>query len=210
MRSTIVLFSIATVASGGAEPATRPDPSPVSPPALTAESPASPNPTATPLPNKTAGTEAQNTIENNGQVFALTNRTTGQNVETDEYVLAGEQLTDWTQLVTVQRLTLAQATPTSGFLAYFQKRIQAENGATLEVVRQSTTASVFVVSFPKSQYNDEQVMICLAFAEPSLPTRLNIVQYAVKPARVAKELAETQVRSWRTKFLAQADALKSE
>lgn len=146
-------------------------------------------------------------MEHDGQAFALANSTTTDHVQTDEYVVSGEKIADWSQLVTVQRLTLAQPTPADEFVAYFRKRVEAEDGATLEILQQAKSASVFAVRFPKSERNDEQMMICLAFVDRGTPKLLNIVQYALKPGRVSADLAAMRLQSWRDKFLAQAQAL---
>ncbi len=148
-------------------------------------------------------------VEHDGQKFALANQTSGKNVETDEYVLVGEKIEAWTQLVTVQRLNLTKAMPTSEFVTYFQQRLQTEDGASLDVLKQTKTVSVFAVRFPKSDRNDEQVMICLAFADAVNPALLNIVQYAIKPTRVAVDVVESQLKSWRDKLLRQAQAIET-
>jgi hypothetical protein len=150
---------------------------------------------------------ARKTVEHDGQVFELANSTSRNNAATDEYIVAGEKITDWTQLITVQRLTLAKPTRTDEFLAYFRKQMQTEDGSSLEILKQAEAASVFAVRFPKSDRNDEQVMICLAFTDGGNAAVLNIVQYALKPTRVSVDLAEMRIRSWRDKFLAQAGEL---
>jgi hypothetical protein len=147
------------------------------------------------------------TVEHEGQTFELASSTTRNNVTTDEYVVSGEKIADWTQLVTVQRLALSKATATDEFLAFFQKRVQAEAGSSLEILKQTKAAGVFTVRFPKSERNDEQVMICLAFVDSTEPAVLNIVQYALKPSRVPVDVAEPRIRSWRDKFITQAAAL---
>jgi hypothetical protein len=146
------------------------------------------------------------TIEQGGQTFELANSTANQTVETDEYVAAGEKIGDWTQLVTVQRLMLPKPTDSDAFVAYFKKRI-GEDGATLDVMLQTKAASVFAVRFPKTERNDEQVMICLAFVDVAKPTFLNIVQYAIKPTRGAVATTTSRIQSWRDKFLAQARSM---
>lgn len=146
------------------------------------------------------------TIVHEGQTFELANSTSGKNVETDEYVVAGEKVADWTQLITVQRLALSQPTRIDEFLAYFKKRVSSE-GASLDALKETRSAGVFAVRFPASERNEEQVMICLAFVEPTAPAVLNIVQYAIKPTRVPVAVVEMRVRSWRDGFLRRAEAL---
>lgn len=182
-------------------------PVPPAPPAS-----AAPNPTdrsvqsdqSSPLPPPLPVARAP-TIEHDGQPFQLANRTATKNAETDEYVVAGETLANWTQLLTVQRLTLARAATPEEFLAYFQKRVTAD-GASFDVVKQSPTATVFAVRFPASDKNDEQVMICLAVLAPDAPARLNVVQYAIKPLRAPVAVVEMRLRSWKDTFLRQAEA----
>jgi hypothetical protein len=164
-----------------------------------------------PLSDPSAVSEAlaatRKTVEHDGQLFELANSTSRNHVATDEYIVAGEKITEWTQLITVQRLTLAKPTRTDEFLAYFRKQMQTEVGSSLEILKQTDAASVFAVRFPKSDRNDEQVMICLAFTDSGNAAVLNIVQYALKPTRVSVDLAEMRIRSWRDKFLAQAGQL---
>ncbi len=145
------------------------------------------------------------TVEHDGQVFALAQSTTGKNVETDEYTLADEKIANWTQLVTVQRLLLAKPTDADAFVTYFRQRV-TEDGASLDVLAPGKRASVFAVRFPKSDQNEEQVMICLAFVDAASPERLNIVQYAIKPMRCAVPTTAARLKSWRDKFIAQANA----
>lgn len=146
-------------------------------------------------------------IEYDGQTFALANTARNECVETDEYTVAGEKISSWTQLVTVQRLTLAKPTDAEAFVGFFKQQV-GQDGATLEVLAHSPIASVFAVRFPKSDRNDEQVMICLAFTKPGTATELNIVQYAIKPTRLPVELTAARIKAWRDKFLNEAEALR--
>lgn len=146
-------------------------------------------------------------IVHEGETFELASSSATRSVETHEYTTSGEKLGEWTQLVTVQRVTREKPTSADAFVAYFKKRV-AEDGATLDVLSATKSAAVFAVRFPKSDRNDEQVMICLAFADPNRPERLNIVQYAIKPTKCAVDLAATRIKSWRDKFLAQAKAMQ--
>jgi hypothetical protein len=138
------------------------------------------------------------------KTFELVNRTATATVETDEYAAAGESLSNWTELVTVQRLTLAKPAGSDAFAAFFKKRI-GEEGGSLEVLAQSHAASVFSVRFPRSERNDEQVMVCLAFVDRQTPTRMNIVQYALKPARFEVPVIAERLKSWRDQFARQVE-----
>jgi uncharacterized protein YmfQ (DUF2313 family) len=185
MKATTLFFSAALV-TFGAEPAVL---LPLSePPAQASVAPDGP---------------AHRTVEHDGQTFELVRSTADQAVRTDEYVVAGEKIADWTQLVTVQRLTRAMPARIDAFLAYFRKRV-TEDGATFEVLKEAKTAGVFVVRFPKSERNEEQVMICLALAGGDTIPHMDIVQYAIKPTRLPVDVVEMRIRSWKDQFLAQA------
>ncbi len=166
-------------------------------------------PAARPSPATLSSDEplrAERRIVHDGQAFELASSTVGKNVETDEYVLAGEKIAKWTQLLTVQRLALAKPAAADEFLAYFRKRV-GEDKATLDMLMDGRTASVFAVRFPKTEQNEEQVMICLAFVDSLNPARLNIVQYAIKPTRTPVAEVERHITSWRDKFVEQARAM---
>jgi len=158
-----------------------------------------------PPPNAAA---AKCTIVHDNQTFELANSTATKTVETDEYTASGEKLGEWTQLVTVQRLRLGGPATAASFVDYFKQKV-AEDGASLEVLSPGKVASVFAVRFPKSDRNDEQVMICLAFSDAAKPELMNIVQYAIKPARCSVAEVASRIKSWRDKFVAQARALGS-
>ena len=144
-------------------------------------------------------------IQHAGQTFTFARTSGGRGVDTDEYTLADEKLSDWTQLVTVQRLTIAQASSAGAFVTFFQKRV-AEEGASFDVLTQDAKAAVFAVRFPASNANEEQVMICLAFSEPAAGARLNVLQFAIKPSRCPVALATQQIKAWKDRFLEQAAA----
>lgn len=141
-------------------------------------------------------------IEHDGQAFELARSSNDRNVLTDEYLISGETLADWTQLVTVQRLKQPTPARIDAFLAYFSKRV-AGDGATFQVLKETASAGVFVVRFPKSDTNEEQVMICLVLAGSGEKPHLDIVQYAIKPTRLPVDVVEMRIKSWRDRFLGQ-------
>ncbi|HVU35291.1 MAG TPA: hypothetical protein VHE61_17780 [Opitutaceae bacterium] len=162
-----------------------------------------------PAASSASGVPPRATVVHDGQTFALANRAASPNVETDEYVADGETLGNWTQLLTVQRIALPKPATAAEFATYFQTRIRDEKGASFDIVKSGRTASVFAVRFPKSERNDEQVMICLAFPDEAKPTRFNVVQFALKPSRIPLNAAEVRIKSWRDTFLHQTDTLAS-
>ena len=165
---------------------------------------------AEPAPaSPTAQDSAVKKIEHDGQIFELANSTIGQNVQTDEYILAGEKLADWTQLITVQRLSVAKTATAEGFVTYFRQKVESD-GASLDVLTHNKAACVFAVRFPKSDRNDEQVMICLAFTDPTNAGTLNIVQYAIKPLRSPVSTTAAHIKSWRDRFLRQAQNVRTD
>ena len=160
---------------------------------------------ASPIPAETAAA-AGKTIEYDSETFTLANSARNESVETDEYTVSGEKISNWTQLVTLQRLTVAKPTDTEAFVDFFRQRM-GEDGASLDVLSHRKAASVFAVRFPKSEQNDEQVMICLAFVATGKPSELNIVQYAIKPTRCPLDVTSARIKGWRDRFLHEAEAL---
>jgi len=140
----------------------------------------------------------------NGQTFELANSVTGENIATEEYVLAGEKLAAWTQLITVQRITLAKPGSPDEFVSFFQKKISQEPGARLDLLQQGRAACVFSAFFAKSDQNDEQMMVCLVFADPKTPQVLNLIQYGIKPNKLARSVVELQLKAWKAQFTQQA------
>lgn len=151
---------------------------------------------------------ARATVEHEGQSFALAQSSVAANVETDEYILAGEKLATWTQLVTVQRLTLVRSAAADEFLTYFGKKVAADGGS-FEILSRGRPASIFAVRFPRTSDYDEQVMVCLALSNVAKPTELNIVQYAIKPGAMPEGTAESHLKSWRDRFVRQAKAAET-
>jgi hypothetical protein len=163
--------------------------------------------TATAAAPAVAAPAAARRIEHAGDVFGLANSTTAENVSTDEYTCEGEKLGTWTQLVTVQRVSLGKPAGTDDFVAYFKAKV-AEDGASLDVLTKSRQATVFAVRFPQRGSDDEQVMMCLAFADRATVGVLNIVQYAVKPTRLPVGAVTMKLKAWRDRLMAQAEGLQ--
>lgn len=186
MRSALAIAAAAFFALGSvlaAQPAEAPDSAAEAPP-----------------------TNPERTLQHEGRDFALANRCSSRNVETAEYTAGGEPLHNWTELVTLQRLSFPHASSPEALVAHFQKRL-ADEGAALDVLLQNEAASVFAVRFPSSERADEQVVICLAFGDSAERGRLHVVQYAIKPTRMAVDVATGRIRSWRDRFLTQARTL---
>lgn len=135
-------------------------------------------------------------IKINGQVFTLANNSASGLVSTFEYTLAGEQYSEWTQLLTHQVIALANPVTAEEFVAYFQRKVrESDPGTAFEVVRQSPRAAVFQVVFPRTQVQDEQIMLCLCFPDPHR-AEMNVVQYALRPNKLSANLVQLQVKSW--------------
>ncbi len=146
--------------------------------------------------------ESKACLTHAGQTFALAQSRPGDRLSTDEYTLPGETLGDWTQLITVQRITGSSPASPSHLLQFFRARLKADE-AGLEVLAETERANAFAVRFPARGTSDEQVMLCLAFVDPARRQVLNVVQYAVKPHRTGTEIAATQLRAWRDRLVGQ-------
>lgn len=137
-----------------------------------------------------------------GQAFELAQSRPGERLSTDEYTLPGEKLGEWTQLVTVQRLAGTAPANPEQLVQFFRLRLKSEE-ATLDLLAETEKGRAFVVRFPARGTTEEQVMICLAFVDPTQRQVLNVVQYAVKPHRVGAQVAATQLRAWKERLVAQ-------
>lgn len=143
-----------------------------------------------------------------GQNFQLAQSYGNSEVETHEYVLEGESLRDWSQLVTVQRLTTPSASRPGDFVAFSSQRLTREGGTTVLTQPSGKRTSLFTAHFNKSPDHDEQVVVCLVFSSPADPTRLQILQYAAKPARLTPPQLESQLRAWRERLQSQAQLME--
>ncbi|PTX91346.1 hypothetical protein [Opitutus sp. ER46] len=165
-----------------------------------------PPPPAATLPDPSrADASPRRTIEHGGEIFALASESRRGSIETAEYLPVGETLEQWTQMVTVQRLTFVTRRTPEDFLQSFRAHV-CQDGASLDVLKQGGNAAVFAVRLPASESNDEQVVIGIVFAEASAPTLLNVVQYAMKPTRRPVPLVAAQLQAWRDAFVRQAIA----
>jgi len=161
----------------------------------------------TPPPPETAAPAAavpsKRTIVQNGQTFEFASESKAPNCETQEYVVQGEDLANWSQLLTLQRITLAEAATPADFVAFFNRKTQEEGDAKLEILQQGLAACVFAVHFQKSDRNEEQVMLCMVTKDKK-PTILNLIQYAIKPAKLSSDVVTLQLKSWQSRFCTQA------
>lgn len=137
-----------------------------------------------------------------GQTFELAQTRPGDRLATAEYTLAGEKLAEWTQLVTVQKVTGTQPANPEQLVQFFRLRLKPDE-AKLDLLAETEKGRAFAVHFPAKGATEEQVMICLAFVDPAQRQVLNVVQYAVKPHRAGAEVAATQLRAWKDRLVAQ-------
>lgn len=139
-----------------------------------------------------------------GQTFLLAQSSGTPLVETHEYTREGETLRNWSQLVTVQRLTLARTTTAAEFVAFSQQRLGREGGTTVLTQPSGPRTGLFTAHFPQTADQEEQVVVCLVLAPPTAPAHLDIIQYAAKPTRLTPEQLEIQLRAWRGRLQSQA------
>lgn len=143
-------------------------------------------------------------ILQDGNTYVFSGSSKTANVETEEYVLEGEQITNWSQLVTMQRLSLSHAGTVEDFCTYFAKRIAQEGSGRVDIVKKGPRGTVFVASFPASAANEEQIMLCLVL-QGKTSNDLMMLQFAIKAGKVSKDVAAAVMKGWRDRLCAQAD-----
>ena len=140
--------------------------------------------------------EKSRSIVVNGQTFNLVNSKVDGLVTTYEYAISGERYEDWTQLLTHQIINLATPVTAEQFSSFFERKLkETDPKASMEILQTYSKAIVFQVQFPRTEAQDDQIMVCLAFANPKR-AQMNVIQYALKPNRLAANLAELQLKSW--------------
>jgi|GEM_PF-5125606 len=140
----------------------------------------------------------------NGQTFHLVNSKSDGLVTSFEYALAGEKYEDWTQLLTHQVIGLTNPVTAEQFAAFFQRKLKDDDPkASMEIIQSFRKAVVFQVRFPRTEGQDDQVMVCLAFPDTK-HAQMNVIQYALKPNRLSGNLAELQLKSWQGMLCAKA------
>jgi hypothetical protein len=147
---------------------------------------------------------AEESISHLGQSFSLAQRSTRAGVETDEYLLSGETLAAWSQLVSVQRVSLPRRISSEELLSFIKLKQQKAGEGAVTVLLQGKNACVFSTRFVETAGCEEQVMVALALSNPKDPSGLFVLHYAYKPKRLEDSLAQEQLRGWKEKFTQQA------
>lgn len=149
------------------------------------------------------------TIQQYGLTFILTRSVRHDSTETEEYFLQGESAESWSQMITYQRLILAESLTAAEYVTWLKKHFdQVERAPRLKVVQQSKAAAIFGVHYAKTDTAGEQFGLALVtMADPRRPNELHLVQYVINIDRVPLEQMELQVKRWQALFQSQAASL---
>jgi hypothetical protein len=153
--------------------------------------------------------QPRRTFEHNGHVYVLVLSNATEEVDTEEYVMEGETLDQWTQLISYQRVRLPSAIGADQYVASLQHYFdQNKSAAHSKVVQQGKTATVFGVQYDKTTDQDLQLTIALAFFPSAKdPTLLHLIQFTLKPAKVTAAEIENLIRSWQGRFQSEASSI---
>ena len=153
--------------------------------------------------------QAKRTFEHNGHVYVLVLSNATEEVDTEEYVMEGETPDQWTQMISYQRIRLASAIGADQYVVSLQRYFDQNNSAAhTKVVQQGKTATVFGVQYDKTNDRDLQLTIAIAFFPSSKdPTLLHLIQFTLKPSKVAMGETETLIRSWQGRFQSEASSI---
>lgn len=159
--------------------------------------------------SSTSSSSEPETLQQYGQTFVLAGSTHTDVVHTEEYVLQGESVDNWSQLLTYQRVRLPEPFPTDEYVMLLKRCLEQRGGAPrIRIVQQGKTASLFGIHYPATDRTPEQVALALlTIADPQRPNELHLVQYAVNPARLSLEEMELQIKRWQGRLQSQAASL---
>lgn len=171
--------------------------------------PTTPHPSENNAPAVSTSSAERRTIQQYGLTYILARSTRNDSTETEEYFLQGESAASWSQMITYQRLVLAESLSTAEYVGWLKKHFEkVSGGPRLKVVQQGKAASIFGVHYGKTDTMGEQFGLALVTkADPRRPNELHLVQYAINIDRVSIEQMELQVKRWQALFQSQAASI---
>ena len=142
------------------------------------------------------------TYQFNGRAFLQARHLEEGPVETFEYVRKGENLTNWTELVTHQRVTATGPLDQIGFRAdsyvqFLREQLARDNSAQptqWNLLYSSKDSAAFLIRFNATDAYSAQVMVGLVLAGGS--NTINVVQWALKTDAVDADTGSKEQASW--------------
>ena len=166
-------------------------------------------------PSESNGTVAaspaadRHTIQQYGLTFILSRSTRSDSTATEEYFLQGESAESWSQMITYQRLILAEPLGAGEYVTWLKKHFeQTHGGPRLKVVRLGKAASIFGVQYDKTDTTGGQFgLVLVTVADPRRPNELHLIQYAINVNRISPEETDLQIKRWQALFQSQAESV---
>jgi hypothetical protein len=149
-------------------------------------------------------------IELHGTKFLLMASSRVGEVETEEYLVEGENAAAWTQMLTYQRVTLPAPMPADVYVTLLKRHLESRPGPPkFRTVQQGKDASIFGVHYLPGDAEREQFGLALVtIPDPRRPNEVHILQYVCKPQEIAPEDLQLYARRWQARFQSQAASVK--
>jgi len=153
--------------------------------------------------------EQRRTVELYGMKYVLMGSSRNDSVETEEYVLENESASNWTQLLTYQRITLPEPTAADKYVMQLKRHMeQTAHAPRFKPVQQGREAALFGVHYPPTDTQPEQFGLALVTVPDSRrPNELHLIQYSAKPEKLNPAELDLQVRRWQARFQSQASSV---
>lgn len=137
-------------------------------------------------------------ISHRDQVFNLTRHQENGDLETDEYLLPGESLADWSQLITVQRLRRPVALEAAA--KFIQTSFEKEFSATVSSLGQSNHHRLLQANIPEQTTTQQHRVLCLLSDGLQENASLVVIQFALRPSTGSPAAQDALFISWRDRL----------
>jgi hypothetical protein len=171
---------------------------------LTARDPK--NVAARPAPQAAVEEKTRQKISAEGETFVLRSSSRSDGVETEEYLVDGQDSENWTELITCQRLVLPEVLNADEYVTLLKQRLQnADPTAHVRVVQAHPRAAVFGIEYKAEDVRAAQLAFVLVTAVGAARSReIQLIQYTVRPGTMDFEQLQTRAERWQARFQTQA------
>lgn len=161
---------------------------------------------ATNSPDVSPESSPQKAIELYGTKFLLMTSSRLGEVETEEYLVEGESVAAWTQMLTYQRVTLPAPIAADVYVTLLKRHLESRpSPPKFRTVQQGKDASIFGVHYlPGNEAREQFGLALVSIPDPRRPNEVHILQYVCKPQEIAPEDLQLYARRWQARFQSQA------
>ena len=148
------------------------------------------------------------TIQEEGTTYVLLSSHRDEHIQTEEYGIEGETASNWTQVITYQRLTLSEALGVNEYVSALKERIE-QNGATarVRIVQSGSKAAIFGFEYGRADGTADPAqlgLVLVTLPDKRRPQELELVQYGASPSQLSLDLLAARMKRWQARFEAQA------